>query len=76
MISIYKYFKKFIFNNQIDKSETLNKIILSSHDEISYEKIVSLLDSEILIKVFYPKEDAFICLEDSITILNFVKKKK
>ena len=70
------FFKKFIFNNQIDKSETLNKIILSSHDEISYEKIVSLLDSEILIKVFYPKEDAFICLEDSITILNFVKKNK
>ena len=70
------FFKKFILNNQVDKSETLNKIILSSYDEISYEKVMSLLDSEILIKVFYPKKDAFICLEDSITILNFVKKNK
>ena len=70
------FFKKFIFNSQIDKSEILNRIIFSTHDEISFEKIKSLFDTEILIKVFYPKEDAFICLEDSISILNFIRKNK
>ena len=68
--------KNFIFKNQIDKIDSLNRIILSSHNEISYEKIKSLFDTEILLKIFSPKEDAFICLEESILIIKFIKKNK
>ena len=35
-----------------------------------------MCSTEILLKVFYPKEDAFICIEDSISILNFIRKNK
>ena len=68
--------KNFIFKNEIDKIENLNRIAFSSSDEISYEKIKSLFNTEILLKVFYPKEDSFMCLEDSISILNFIRKNK
>ena len=68
--------KNFIFKNQADKIDSLNRIIFSSHDETSYEKIKSLFDTEILLKIFSPKEDAFICLEDSISIINFTRKNK
>ena len=70
------FFKKFIFKNQADKIDSLNKIIFSSHDETSYEKIKSLFDTEILLKIFSPKEDAFICLDDSISIIKFTRKNK
>lgn len=68
--------KNFIFKNEIDKIENLNRILFSSHDEINFKKIKSLCSAEILLKVFYPKENAFICIEDSISILNFIKKNK
>ncbi len=68
--------KNFIFKNQIDKIEDLNRILFSHFDEIGFEKIKSLCSTKILLKVFYPKEDAFICIEDSISILNFIRKNK
>ncbi len=70
------FFINFILKDQIDKIENLNRIIFSSLDEISYEEIKNLFDSEILLKVFNPKEDSLTCLEDSISILKFIKKNK
>ena len=68
--------KNLIFKNEIDKIENLNRIVFSSQDEISFEKIKSLCNTEILLKVLYPKEDTLICIEDSISILNFIRKNK
>ena len=68
--------KKFIFNDEIDKIENLNKIIFSNFDEISYEKIKRLFKTEILLKVFCPKEDMLLCLQDSISILKYITKNK
>ena len=68
--------KNFIFKNEIDKIENLNRILFSNFDEISFEKIKSLFSTQILLEVFNPKEDAFKCIEDSISILNFIRKNK
>jgi len=68
--------KNFIFKNEIDKIENLNRILFLTFDEISYIKIKNLFNTEILLKVFCPKEDTFKCLEDSISILSFIRKNK
>ena len=68
--------KNFIFKNEIDKIENLNRILFCNFDEIGFEKIKSLCSTEILLKVLYPKEDAFTCIKDSISILKFIRKNK